>query len=86
MEGTDICFAPVLSLGEAPHHPHNIARSTFIDLEGAIHPAPAPRYSKMPLDRPRPARVPGADADAVLDDLGYSAEHIATLRSAGAFG
>ena len=51
MEGTDICFAPVLSLGEAPHHPHNIARSTFIDLEGAIHPAPAPRYSKMPLDR-----------------------------------
>lgn len=48
MEGTDICFAPVLSLAEAPEHPHNKARETFVDIEGVVQPGPAPRFSKTP--------------------------------------
>ncbi|MEO6717380.1 MAG: CoA transferase, partial [Novosphingobium sp.] len=48
MEDTDICFAPVLSLAEAPRHPHNVSRGTFIDVDGVIQPAPAPRFSATP--------------------------------------
>lgn len=48
MDGTDICFAPVLSLREAPQHPHNIARSTFVEDGGMVQPAPAPRFSATP--------------------------------------
>lgn len=48
LEGTDVCFAPVLSMAEAPHHPHNIARNAFITLDGVVQPAPAPRYSRTP--------------------------------------
>ena len=48
MEDTDICFAPVLSLAEAPRHPHNVARSTFIEVDGVIQPAPAPRFAATP--------------------------------------
>jgi alpha-methylacyl-CoA racemase len=53
MEGTDICFAPVLAMGEAPAHPHNVARGTFIEVGGHTQPAPAPRYSGTPVDPPR---------------------------------
>lgn len=52
MEGTDICFAPVLSMEEAPNHRHNVARNAFIELEGVIQPAPAPRYSRTPNGKP----------------------------------
>jgi alpha-methylacyl-CoA racemase len=45
MEGTDICFAPVLSMAEAPAHPHNVAREAFVEREGVMQPAPAPRFS-----------------------------------------
>jgi alpha-methylacyl-CoA racemase len=56
MEGTDICFAPVLSLAEAKEHPHNVARETFVDVGGMKQPAPAPRYSVTVSDPPkRPA-------------------------------
>lgn len=48
MEGTDICFAPVLSLREAPQHPHNVARHTFVEEGGMVQPAPAPRFSATP--------------------------------------
>ncbi|MCB2076597.1 MAG: CoA transferase [Novosphingobium sp.] len=48
MEDTDVCFAPVLSLSEAPHHPHNVARGTFVDVNGMIQPAPAPRFLGTP--------------------------------------
>lgn len=48
MEGTDICFAPVLSLAEAPHHPHNVARASFVTDDGLLQPAPAPRFSATP--------------------------------------
>lgn len=59
LEGTDACFAPVLALGEAPAHPHHRARSTFVDLGGTMHPAPAPRFSRTPsaIQGPAPAQA-----------------------------
>lgn len=67
-DGTDACVAPVLSLTEAPHHPHLAARSTYIDHSGITQPAPAPRFSATPVSvRSGPAQ-PGADTDAVADD------------------
>ena len=80
MEGTDACFAPVLSMQEAPHHAHNVARGTFTDVAGIVQPAPAPRYSVTQTDAPRAARPAGADTDAVLASIGYDAARIATLR------
>jgi alpha-methylacyl-CoA racemase len=56
LEYTDVCFAPVLNLKEAPHHPHNAARHAFVDLDGIVQPAPAPRYSVTVLDPPRTSR------------------------------
>lgn len=84
MEMTDICFAPVLSMDEAPKHPHNVARETFVEVGGAIQPAPAPRYSATLNDTPQPAPVVGADSEALLAALGYSAEKIASLRESKA--
>ncbi len=77
--GTDACVAPVLDLGEAPVHPHNVARRTFIDLDGVFQPAPAPRYSATSLDRPDPPRREGEDGAAILAELGYGGEQIANL-------
>jgi alpha-methylacyl-CoA racemase len=81
--GTDACIAPVLDLGEAPLHPHNIARRTFVDVDGVYQPAPAPRYSHTPTERPEPPRREGEDGEALLAELGYSAERIAALRGEG---
>ena len=72
MEGTDVCFAPVLSLAEAPNHPHNQARETFVDVEGVIQPAPAPRFSKTPGKIQGTAPNNGADADAVFEEWGIA--------------
>lgn len=66
MEGTDACFAPVLSLDEAPLHPHNALRKTFIEVAGVMQPAPAPRFSATPAAFPRAATVPGAETEQVL--------------------
>ena len=74
--GTDACVAPVLDLGEAPVHPHNIARRTFVDIEGVFQPAPAPRYSDTVVERPDPPRREGQDGRAILEDLGYGAGEI----------
>jgi alpha-methylacyl-CoA racemase len=82
--GTDACVAPVLDLEEAPVHPHNIARRTFLDLDGVFQPAPAPRYSSTTLDRPDPPRAEGEDGETILEDLGYSAEEIARMKAQGA--
>lgn len=82
--GTDACVAPVLDLEEAPVHPHNIARRTFVDLDGVFQPAPAPRYSNSHLDRPDPPRAEGEDGRIVLEELGYSAAEIDALRGSGA--
>ncbi|MZD04920.1 CoA transferase [Streptomyces sp. SID5785] len=72
-EGTDACVAPVLSLREAPGHPHLAARGTFVDHGGITQPAPAPRFSRTPTDvRSGPAR-PGADTAAVARDWGVPA-------------
>ncbi len=82
--GSDACVAPVLDLEEAPVHPHNIARRTFLDLDGVFQPAPAPRYSDSNLDRPDAPREEGEDGDLILADLGYSQAEIDALRSSGA--
>ena len=77
--GTDACVAPVLDLNEAPAHPHNIARRTFLDLNGVFQPAPAPHYSETNLERPDPPRKEGQDGEAILADLGYGATEIQTI-------
>jgi alpha-methylacyl-CoA racemase len=81
--GSDACVAPILDLEEAPVHPHNIARRTFLDLEGVFQPAPAPRYSAMELERPEPPRRDGEDGEAILEGLGYSVDEVAALRANG---
>ncbi|MBY0564526.1 MAG: CoA transferase [Hyphomonadaceae bacterium] len=72
MEGTDVCFAPVLDMSEAPTHPHNVARAAFVDMSGTIQPAPAPRFSRTPGALQGPAARPGEHTDAVLADWGVS--------------
>jgi len=83
LEGSDACFAPILSLAEAPLHPHNTFRGTFANIEAVIQPAPAPRYSATAAD---PPAAPRADADALLAGLGYDPARIAALRQAGIIG
>ena len=84
MEHTDVCFAPVLSLSEAPTHPHNVARGTFVEVAGVVQPAPAPRFSRTPGEVSRPPAYPGAHTDEALADWGFAADEIAKLREAGA--
>lgn len=84
LEGTDACFAPVLNFLEAPRHPHNIARQTYISIDGVEQPAPAPRFSRTVCDAPSAPRAEGADTDSVLRDRGFSDTDIAELRKAGA--
>lgn len=81
--GSDACVAPVLDMEEAPIHPHNIARRTFVDLDGVFQPAPAPHYSTTVLDRPDPPRREGQDGEEILGEIGYSAGEIAALRQDG---
>jgi len=84
MEGTDVCFAPVLTMEEAPHHPHNQARGTFVEVGGVVQPAPSPRFSRTPGEVSRPPSAPGADTDEALTDWGLAEAEIAKLRAAGA--
>jgi alpha-methylacyl-CoA racemase len=85
MEGTDVCFAPVLSLAEAPDHPHNVHRNTFLELEGIVQPAPAPRFSRTPGDVQRPPAHAGQHTEEILTDwLGADTDRIAKLRADGA--
>ena len=74
MEGSDVCFAPVLSILEAPEHPHNRHRGTFVEVGGVTQPAPSPRFSRTPGGIAHVARTPGADTAAVLADIGLAAE------------
>ncbi|MDB5873322.1 MAG: L-carnitine dehydratase/bile acid-inducible protein [Ramlibacter sp.] len=83
LEGSDLCFAPVLTMAEAPEHPHAKARQAYVDVGGVVQPAPAPRYSRTPAAKPRPPARHGEHTDAVLDSLGYSPDRIASLRAAG---
>jgi len=84
MEHTDVCFAPVLSLSEAPQHPHNQARQTFVEVNGMVQPAPAPRFSRTPGAIERPPAAPGRHTDEALADWGIPSEDIAKLRETGA--
>ncbi|HUY86116.1 MAG TPA: CaiB/BaiF CoA-transferase family protein [Acidimicrobiales bacterium] len=84
MDGTDVCFAPVLSMSEAPQHPHNVHRKTFVEIEGIAQPAPAPRFSRTPGEVSRPPAMAGQDTDAVLRDFGFSKEDVAELHETGA--
>jgi alpha-methylacyl-CoA racemase len=73
MDATDVCFAPVLSLAEAPSHPHNAARKTFVEVEGVMQPAPAPRFSATPGAIQGPAPAIGAHTGDVLAEWGVKA-------------
>jgi alpha-methylacyl-CoA racemase len=84
MEGTDVCYAPVLSLAEAPQHPHNKARRTFIEIEGVTQPGPAPRFSRTKPEVQGPPPQAGAHTDAILKDWGFASADIAALKTAGA--
>ena len=81
MEGTDVCFSPVLSLDEAPEHTHNKSRDTFINIDDVVQPAPAPRFSRTPTGRPAPPPKAGEHTDQVLAAWGFSEEDIADLKS-----
>ncbi|HZB66151.1 MAG TPA: CaiB/BaiF CoA-transferase family protein [Ornithinibacter sp.] len=83
-EGTDACVAPVLSLTEAPHHPHLVARGTFAPGPGGtLVPRTGPRLSGTPVRDPGPEPAPGADTTAYLLAHGFSADEVAALRAAG---
>jgi alpha-methylacyl-CoA racemase len=84
MEGSDVCFAPVLSMFEAPEHPHNRERGTFIEIDGVLQPGPAPRFSRTAPDRPTPPPAPGTHTDQGLADWGFSVDEIAALKASGA--
>ncbi|MGQ7937596.1 CaiB/BaiF CoA transferase family protein [Paraburkholderia sp. D1E] len=83
-EGREVCFAPVMSLSEAPDHPHLRARETFVERDGVVQPAPAPRFSRTPGAIQHPPARPGEHTDAALSDWGFSAHELAALREAGA--
>jgi alpha-methylacyl-CoA racemase len=84
MEGTDVCFAPILSLDEAPEHPQNKARKTFIEVDGVRQPAPTPRFSRTPPEIKQPPPTPGEHTEAVLRDFEFSDKEIETLKAAEA--
>ena len=84
MEGSDVCFAPVLALGEVATHSHAVARAGFFENDGIWQPAPAPRFSRTVPATPATAVRIGADTDAILAAIGYDARQIEALRGAGA--
>ena len=85
MEGSDICFAPVLSMSEAPQHPHMKHRGTFVEENGVTQPGPAPRFSRTPSKIQRPPARPGEHSEEALRDWGFSPAEVEQLRKAAAF-
>lgn len=83
MEGVDACFSPVLEWDDTPLHPHNMARQSFVDIEGIVQPAPAPRYSRTRPERPTSAVLPGTNTTEILTAWGVSGERQAELRRNG---
>lgn len=81
MDATDICFAPVLTLDEAPRHAHNAARETFVTLDGVVQPAPAPRFSATPGKIQGPPPKIGGHNEAALADWGFSEADIGALKA-----
>jgi alpha-methylacyl-CoA racemase len=83
LEGTDVCFAPVLDFDEAPSHPHHRARATFVEIDNVIQPAPAPRFSRTPGAAGRVPRAVGEHSELVLAEAGFSVSDVASLVAAG---
>ncbi len=84
MEATDVCFAPVLDLDEAPKHAHNVARQTFVEVAGVTQPAPAPRFSRTPGAIQGPPPAIGAHDQEALRDWGFSEADVSALKANGA--
>jgi alpha-methylacyl-CoA racemase len=84
MGGSDVCVGPVLTLAEAPEHPHNVARKTFVEVDGVVQPAPAPRFSATPGAIQGPPPAIGGDNETALSDWGFSAVEIEALKGSGA--
>jgi alpha-methylacyl-CoA racemase len=84
MEGTDVCFAPVLPIPEAIEHPHNVARRTFVEVGGIRQPGPAPRFSRTAPEISSPPPHAGQHTDEILGAAGFDADRISKLREAGA--
>jgi alpha-methylacyl-CoA racemase len=83
LEGTDVCFAPVLNFPEAAAHPHNRARGAYVEMGGVTQPAPAPRFSATPAEVRSPPAGIGADTGVLLEAAGFAAAEIDALRSRG---
>jgi alpha-methylacyl-CoA racemase len=83
-EGSDACFAPILDWDETPHHHHNRARETYIEIAGVTQPAPAPRFSRTEPRVSKPPSHPDEDTDAILADWGVDASEVVALRENGA--
>jgi alpha-methylacyl-CoA racemase len=83
METSDACFAPVLSMDEAPNHPQNKARGTFIEIEGVIQPAPAPRFSRTKPKIKGPPTEPGQHTNEAMTDWGFTTDEISKLCESG---
>jgi alpha-methylacyl-CoA racemase len=86
LEHEDACVTPVMRMHEAPDHPHNAARKTFVEVDGIVQPAPAPRFSRTPATLTRGASHAGGDTDDGLSAWGLSSAEISSLRTAGAIG
>ncbi|HUX25008.1 MAG TPA: CoA transferase, partial [Burkholderiales bacterium] len=84
MEGSDVCFAPVLSLAEAPQHAHNRARGAFVEIDGVTQPAPAPRFSRTPGAVARSAPRRGEGGAQALADWGFGKTEVEDFRARGA--
>ena len=84
LEGSDVCYAPVLTVSEAKEHPHHVARGTFVESGGIVQPGPAPRLSRTPGEIRRPPAHAGQHTDEVLAEMGLDAGRIAALRASGA--
>lgn len=84
--GTDACYTPVLSMSEAPEHPHNAARNTFVRVDGLVQPAPAPRFSRTPSEIGQPPEEPGVKNRQALLEWGIAESRIASLSQSGVLG
>jgi alpha-methylacyl-CoA racemase len=84
MEGSDVCFAPVLAMSEAADHPHLKARKTFVESQGMLQPAPSPRFSRTVPELDRPPAHAGQHSGEVLESFGFGAEEIARLKDSKA--
>ena len=84
MEATDVCFAPVLTMSEAAEHPHNVERGTFVEIAGAMQPAPAPRFSRSATEVTMPPAHAGQHSVEILRDWGFDDGRIEALMESGA--